>query len=152
MVTGAQVDPVVRQKLSVLHHKGILGLFQDPEHHVSVQRFERGYDGHSSYELRDHSEPDDFLLADLLYLSVFVLLYIRAESECNRSFLVFFFCEFFYSRKSPTGYKEDVRCIHLYKLLHWVSPVSFSRHRGNGPFHDLQQRLLHSFPGYVLCL
>src|SRR5450631_3388366 len=51
--------------------------------------------------------------------------------------------------KSAAAYEQDVGGVDLQELLLGVLAAALRRHRGDGPFHDLEERLLHALARHV---
>src|SRR5262249_14851381 len=53
------------------------------------------------------------------------------------------------TRKRATTDEQNVRGVDLQELLLWVLAAALRRNRGDRPFHDLQQSLLHALTRHV---
>ncbi len=57
--------------------------------------------------------------------------------------------DFFQAGKGATADKQDLAGVDLQELLLRMLTAALRRHRGDGAFDQLEQRLLHAFPGHI---
>ena len=140
------------EQLLVLLHQRVLRLGQNLHQRRLVQFFQSGDHGHAPDELWNQAELDQILRLHPAQhrcdvLAVLEAAHLRAETDAALFRAIA--DDLLQPVEGSAADEQDVGRVHLYEILVRMLPAALRRHRCNGAFYQLQQRLLHAFAGNV---
>src|SRR5688572_8919762 len=147
-----ELDTFHVEQALVLLDERVLGLGEDLDEGVLVQLFQRREHGQTPDELGNETVLDEILGLDALQeivggLGVLGTAHFRAEADAG--FLGAVTHDLLQSVERAAAHEQDVGGVHLDEILVRVLAAALRGHRGDRAFDQLQERLLHTFAGYV---
>ena len=131
--------------------EGVLGLGEDLDECVLVQRVEPDHDGDSAHELGDETVFDEVLglqLGDELVI-VIVLVALDGGAEAELGAVLALVDDLVEVDERAAAQEEDVGGVDLVALLVGVLSAALRRHGRHRPFDDLEERLLDALAADV---
>ena len=155
-----QFDPVHAHEFLILLDDGVLGLGEDLDERVLVQRVEADHDGKPADELGNEPEFGEVLRLDFLQQGVIHFRTAQTEvaAEAHGGVVLAGGHDLIQPDERPAADEENVGRVDLQALLLRVLSAALRGHGRDRAFDDLQKRLLHALArnvardGHVLAL
>src|ERR1700722_902457 len=131
----------------VLLYQGVLGLGEDVDQRLFIEVVERRHHRQPADKFGDKAEFEQILRLEILQDLAGLALLGRAHfgAEADRGALAALGDELFQAGEGAAADEQDVGGVDLQEFLLRMLAAALRRHRGDRAFHDLQQRLLHTF-------
>ena len=146
-----ELDVVVGEEALVLLDERVLRLDQDLDEILALQLVHRRDDRQPADELGDQPVREEILGHDVREQLRLVRVVPRADvrAEADRVLADPLADDLLEPRERAAADEEDVRRVDRQELLVRMLAAALRRHRGDGPFQNLQQRLLDALAGHV---
>src|SRR5882672_2782360 len=147
-----QIDRFHAEEFLVLLDERVLRLRQDLDQSLLVEFLEGRHHRQPADELRNKPILDVVFRLDGLEDLADVLRALQAPHvgrEADSALLGTAADDLFQAVERPAADEQDVGGVHLHEVLVGMLAPALRRHRGDGPFDQLQQRLLHAFARHV---
>src|SRR2546425_2683712 len=141
-----EVDRLHLEQPLVLLHQRVLWLGENELERGLVEVLERGNDGQSADEFRDQAVFQEVLRLDLTenFAGLAVLRRQNLGAETDRRRPPARRDDLLEPIEGAAAHEQDVDGVDLQEFLLRMLASALRRHRGDGAFHDLEQRLLHA--------
>src|SRR6516165_4499674 len=141
-----EIDRLHLEQPLVLFHQRVLGLGENELKGGLVEVLKRGHDGQSADEFRDQTVFQQVFRLDLTedFASLAILRrnYLGAEADGGRPPAGG--NDLLQAGEGAATHEQDVGGVDLQEFLLRMLASALRRHRRDGAFHDLEQRLLHA--------
>src|SRR5215472_5931487 len=152
LVAELELSAFHLEQAPVLLGERVLRLGEDRDQRALVELIERRHDRQAADELRDQPVLDEILGLDVVEQVAAVRAGIDAAHfgrKPDAAFLRAVENDLLETGERPSADEQDVAGVDLQELLLRVLATTLGRHGCDGPFDQLQQRLLYAFAGHI---